>query len=186
MAGDLPPTWGGVPTAGPPPNPMQWPPTFPTERPPRARTWLPTLLGGVATIVAIVALIVGLTRPSTPASPPATTVPTRTGEDTAASHQQLCDAYARAARAVQIESNGGGTALARIAAVNGAVMLEATAAAPGLKPDERSAALSLARTYRDLTAVGSVVNGSDDPAWQAAVGDVNAADGAMRKLCGAG
>ncbi|WP_231982301.1 hypothetical protein [Mycobacterium sp. E183] len=85
---------------------------------------------------------------------------------------------------MQIESNGGGVALARIATVNGAAMLETAAAAPALKPDDRTAALALARTYRDLTAVGSVVNGSGDPAWQAAIADVNAADGAMKKLCG--
>ncbi|WP_231965048.1 hypothetical protein [Mycobacterium sp. E3339] len=68
--------------------------------------------------------------------------------------------------------------------MNGAVMLEAAAARPALKPDDRSAALALARTYRDLTAVGSVVNGSSDPAWQAAVADVNAADGTMKRICG--
>ncbi|WP_231998281.1 hypothetical protein [Mycobacterium sp. 1245499.0] len=93
--------------------------------------------------------------------------------------------YSRAARAVQIESNGGGTALARIATVNGAV-LEAAAAAPGPKPDERSAALALARSYRDLTAIGSVVNGSSDPAWQSAIGNGNFADGAMKKVCALG
>lgn len=93
---------------------------------------------------------------------PAATAPTRAGGDSAAAHQQLCDIYLRAAQAVQIESNGGGTAFARIAAVNSAVMLESAAAAPELKPDERSVALSLARVYRDLTAVGSVVNGSSD------------------------
>ncbi|WP_231989297.1 MULTISPECIES: hypothetical protein [unclassified Mycobacterium] len=63
-------------------------------------------------------------------------------------------------------------------------MLEAAAAVPALKPDDRSAALTLARTYRDLTAVGSVVNGSNDPAWQSAVSQVDAADGAMKKVCG--
>jgi len=49
-------------------------------------------------------------------------------------------------------------------------MLESPAAAAELKPDERSAALSLAHAYRDLTAVS----------------DVDAADSVMKKLCGAG
>ncbi|WP_256715407.1 hypothetical protein [Mycobacterium colombiense] len=87
---------------------------------------------------------------------------------------------------MQIESNGGGTALARIAAVNGSAMLEASATDPALKPVGRSAALALARAYRDLTAVGSVVNGSGDPAWQSAVADVNVKDAAMKKLCAGG
>lgn len=98
----------------------------------------------------------------------------------------MCDVYLRAARAVQIEPNDGGTALTRIAAVNSAAMLESAAAAPELKPNELSAALSLGRAYCGLTAVGSVVNGGSDPAWQAAVGDVDAADGVLKKLCGAG
>lgn len=65
-------------------------------------------------------------------------------------------------------------------------MLEASATDPALKPVGRSAALALARAYRDLTAVGSVVNGSGDPAWQSAVADVNVKDAAMKKLCAGG
>lgn len=185
MTGDLPPAPGGGPAIGPPSSP-QWAPVFPTQPQPRPRTWLAAVMAGVATVVAIAALIVALTRPSARDSSPATTAPTSTAADTAVAHQQLCDVYSRAARSVQIESNGGGTALARIAAVNGAVMLESAAAAPQLKSDERSAALTLARTYRDLTAVGSVVNGSSDPSWQSAVGDVNAADAAMKQICSGG
>lgn len=185
MAGDLPPAPGSGPTPGAP-GPTQWSPIFPSQPQARARTWPAALLAGTATVLAIAALIVALTRASSSDQSHATTVPASVAADMPNSHQQLCDVYSRAARAVQIESNGGGTALARIATVNGAVMLEAAAATPGLKPDERSAALALARSYRDLTAVGSVVNGSSDPAWQSAIGDVNAADGAMKKVCGLG
>ncbi|WP_255309493.1 hypothetical protein [Mycobacterium malmoense] len=63
-------------------------------------------------------------------------------------------------------------------------MLEVAAACPPLTPEDRSAALALARKYRDLTAVGSVVNGSSDPAWHAAVAEVNAADGAIKRISG--
>lgn len=182
MAGDLPPAPGDRAGVSPP-GPTQWAPVFPTQSQRRSSTWPSLILAGVATVVAVAALVVALTRSSTPVHSPATTAPTNNAAVTANPHQQLCDVYSRAARAVQIESNGGGTALARIATVNGAAMLEATATVPGLKPDERSAALALARSYRDLTAIGSVVNGSSDPAWQSAIGDVNAADSAMKKVC---
>jgi hypothetical protein len=184
MAGDLPPDSGDEPMiqieTGERAATHLVPSAAPSPRP-----WLVTTLVAIAA-VAVAALIVALTRPSAATSSATTMAPTYTGAETAAAHQQLCDTYSRAARAVQIESNGGGTALARIAAVNGAVMLEAAATVAALKADDRSAALGLARTYRDLTAVGSVVNGSGDPAWQSAIADVNAADGAMKKVCGGG
>lgn len=183
MVEDLPPSIGrgGLPGA----QPVHWQPMYPTQPPQRSRAWPAIVLAAVALIVAVVALVMASMRP-TPSAPSsaASTAPTYTYADPVIAQQQLCDAYSRAARAVQIESNGGGTALARIAAVNGAVMLEAAATAPALKPEDRSAALTLARTYRDLTAVGSVVNGSGDPAWQSAVAEVNAADEAMKRICG--
>ncbi|OBG67659.1 hypothetical protein A5703_11670 [Mycobacterium sp. E188] len=182
MAGDLTPNFGGKLPGG---QHLQWQPPHAIQRTQRSRAWPAIVLAAVALSAAVAALAVAIMRPTTPApASTASTAPTYTSADAAAAQKQMCDAYSRAARAVQIESNGGGVALARIATVNGAAMLETAAAAPALKPDDRTAALALARTYRDLTAVGSVVNGSGDPAWQAAIADVNAADGAMKKLCG--
>jgi hypothetical protein len=179
MAGDLPPGFGEGSTSHPP-TAGQWAPAYPTQPAPRTRIWPAIALAAIATVVAVAALILALTHSATPRP---TTSPTYNAQETTAAHEQLCDMYSRAARAVQIESNGGGTALARIATVNGALMLEAAAAVPALGPDDRSAALALARTYRDLTAVGSVAQGSSDPAWQSAVADVNAKDAAMKGVC---
>lgn len=180
MAEDLTPNFGY-----PGGQPVQWQPPHSTQPSQRSRAWPGIVLAAVALVAAVAAVVFALMRPTTSAPPStASTVATQTSADIATAQQQLCDAYSRAARAVQIESNGGGAALARIATVNGAVMLEAAAAAPALKPDSRSAALALARTYRDLTAVGSVVNGSGDPAWQSEIAEVDAADGAMKRICG--
>lgn len=185
MAGESPHNFGDGSHQHPSQPP--WIPPQPSRNRLRPRTWPALALAGFACAVAVAALIVAsidgkssssVVNPQTSATPSA--------QEAAIAHAQLCDSYARAALAVQIESNGGGTALARIATVNGAVMLETAASAPALKPDERSAGLSLARTYRSLTAVGSVVNGSDDPMWRSAIADVTAADAAMKKVCSGG
>lgn len=188
MAEDLPPTSGG-PTAGPPPNPMQWPPPFPMQPPPRPRAWSAIILATIAVLLGAAALVVALTRtvgsPST-TSATTSTPPSYTAEQTAAAHQKLCDAYKLASRAVQIETNGTNQAFAGIATVNGAVMLqEAVNNNPGLAPSERAAALALAEAYSNVAATSSLAGGQD-PAWQSALNDANAKDASLKKICGSG
>ncbi|KAA1243470.1 hypothetical protein F0Q45_25625, partial [Mycobacterium simiae] len=95
--------------------------------------------------------------------------------------------YKLAARSVQIDTNSDNPALAGVATVNGAVMLEQeVSAAPALPPADRAAALALAAAYTNANAVGSVALGRDDPAFRAAVDDVNAKDLRMKAVCGGG
>jgi hypothetical protein len=91
-----------------------------------------------------------------------------------------------AAHAVQIDTNGDNPALAGVATVNAALMLEqAVNSAPALASSDRAAALTLASAYTYATAMGSQLQRSD-PAWQAVVDDVNAKDTAMKRVCGGG
>ncbi|WP_163745481.1 hypothetical protein [Mycobacterium lacus] len=178
-------------TSTPPPTTGQWTPTYPTH-PARSRTWPLVGVAGLA-IVAVVlgaaALIVALTRPTTsgPAAVPGTTAaPTYTAAETAAAHQKLCDVYKLAARSVQIDTHGGDRALAGVATVNGAVMLEqAVSATPALAPAERAAAMTLAEAFTSASATASFLH-RDDPKWQAMVDDVNAKDARMKAVCGGG
>lgn len=55
----------------------------------------------------------------------------------------------------------------------------------GLAPNERAAALALAEAYSNVAATSSLAAGQD-PAWQSALTDANAKDGAMKKVCGIG
>lgn len=187
MAGDLPPAPGGGPAAGPPPNPMQWPPPFPAQPPPRPRAWSANILAAIAVLLGAAALVVALTRPvsSLPAASSTTSAtPSYTAEQTVAAHQKLCDAYKLASRAVQIETNGKNSDRANLATVNGAVMLEdAVNGNPALAPGDRAAALALAESYSNVAATSSIATASDDPAWQSALSSANAKDAAMQKVC---
>lgn len=189
MAGDLPPASGGGPAAGQPPNPMHWPPAFPTQPPPRPRAWSAIILAAIAALLGTAALVVALTRPvgnSSTTSATTSTTPPYTAEQTVAAHEKLCDAYKLASRAVQIETNGTNQAFAGIATVNGAVMLqEAVNNNPGLAPSERAAALALAEAYSNVAATSSLAGGQD-PAWQSALNDANTKDASMKKICGSG
>ncbi|POX99657.1 hypothetical protein [Mycobacterium kansasii] len=99
----------------------------------------------------------------------------------------MCDVYNKAARAVQIETNGENPALAGVAAINGAVMLEAAVnAALALASGDRAAALALADAYSNTTAMSSIASGQNDPAWRAALDDVNAKDAKMKAMCSGG
>ena len=167
----------------------QWAATYPTQPAPRSPTWPLSALAGIGIVLGAAALVVALMRPTTsiPAAVSATTAaPTYTPADTAAAHQKLCDVYKLAARSVQIETNGDNPALAGVAAVNGAVMLQAAVnVALALAPGDRAAALALAGAYSNTTAVSSFAH-RDDPAWQAALNDVNAKDAQMKAVCGGG
>lgn len=181
MTGDLPPVPGEGPTTSQPSSGI-WPPTYFTPAPPRARIWPAITLAAIATILAVIGLIVALAKSmSEPVRP---TLPTYTAAETAAAHQKLCDTYKLAARAVQIETNGTNQAFAGIATVNGAVMLEEAAnAASALPPNERAAAIALAEAYSNVAAMSSLAGGQD-PAWQSALNDANAKDAVMKKVCG--
>ena len=113
MAGDLPSNSGGGSTIGPPAG--QWTPSYPTHSTPRSRTWPAIALAAIATVVAVTALIVALTRSTASAPSNATTTPTYTAAEVSAAQRQLCDTYNLASRAVRVETNGSDKALARIA-----------------------------------------------------------------------
>nr|WP_081286104.1 hypothetical protein [Mycobacterium colombiense] len=189
MVGDLPPAPGDGPTIGQPSGSTHWAPAFPTQPPPRPRVWSAVALAAIAAVLGVAALVVALTRPTSnqPAVASATSAsPAYTADQTAAAHQQLCDAYKLAARAVQIDTNGDNPALAGVASVNAAVTLEqAVNAAPAIASGDRAAALALAAAYTKATAMGSWSQ-RDDPAFRAEVDDVNAKDTAMKKICGVG
>ncbi|POX79544.1 hypothetical protein C3469_26050 [Mycobacterium kansasii] len=168
----------------------RWTPPYPTQTSPRSRTWPAVTLAPDAALLSAAALIVALTRPpsSSPAAAPATTAqPTYTPVEVAAAHRRVCDVYNKAARAVQIETNGENPALAGVAAINGAVMLEAAVnAALALASGDRAAALALADAYSNTTAMSSIASGQNDPAWRAALDDVNAKDAKMKAMCSGG
>ena len=167
----------------------QWTASYPTQPAPRSRTWLLLAMAGIGIVLGAAALAVALMRPtnSDPTGVSATTAPpTYTPAETAAAHEKLCDVYKLAARSVQIDTNGDNQALAGVALVNGAVMLEqAVDAAPALAPGDRAAALALAPAYTNANAVGSFSH-RDDPALQAALDDANAKDAQMKAVCGGG
>ncbi|ORB32099.1 hypothetical protein BST40_28095 [Mycobacterium persicum] len=170
-----------------PPTTGQWTPTHPTQPGTGTRVWQALGLA-IAILLGAAALIVALTGPTTSnptASPKTSAPPTYTAADIAAAHQKLCEVYKLAARAVQVETNGASPALAGVAAVNGALMLETTInTAPALASGDRAAALALAEAYSNTTATSSIASGRDDPTWRAALDDVNAKDARMKALCG--
>ena len=189
MADEPPSHPGAGPHVGPPAG--QWASGYPAPQAPRSRMWPLVALGAmvlalIATVVAVVALAFATSRSSGSSSVPTSTAPTYSAAEVSAAHQKLCDAYKLAARAVQIETNGTNQAFAGIATVNGAVMLEnAVNTNRGLAPNERAAALALAEAYSNVAATSSLAAGQD-PAWQSALTDANAKDGAMKKVCGIG
>ncbi|WP_338138598.1 hypothetical protein [Mycobacterium marinum] len=140
-------------------------------------------------VLGTTALIVALKDPTNSGSAstsPTTAAPSYTATQTAAAHRKLCDTYKLAARAVQIQTNGDSPALAGVAAVNGAIMLQATVnATPALASADRKTALALAEAYSNTTALSSFVH-SEDPEWQAALNDVNAKDAQMKAVCSGG
>ncbi|CNY21251.1 putative transmembrane protein [Mycobacterium tuberculosis] len=161
-----------------------------------AHTWLrdhgvslDTPVAIAAVVLGAAALIVALTRPtnSGPATAAGTTAePTYTAAETAAAHQKLCEVYKLAAQAVRIDTHGGDRALAGVATVNGALMLEqAVNTAPALTPADRIAALTLAHAYSRASAMASVFH-RDDPEWRSTVDDVNVKDARMKAVCGGG
>lgn len=170
----------------------QWAPGYSPPPPQRSRFWPAIALGAlvmavVATIVAVAALVMATTRSRTSSAAPTTSGPTYSAAEVSAAHQKLCDAYKLAARAVQIETNGDNQALAGIATVNGALILEhALSATPAIPVGERSAAAALAEAYSNAQATAATVRQRDDPLWQSTISDVNAKDARMQRVCGSG
>jgi hypothetical protein len=165
------------------PHTGQGPQTNPPQPTGRLRTWPAVVLAAIATVVAVAALIVALTRSPTSTSSSATKAPTYSAAEIAGAQQQLCDAYKLAARAVQTETNGNDKALARIAVSNAAGMLDDAAVNPALDAKHRDAARALATAYRTSNAVGSVAT---DAEYRAAIDDIIAKDGAMKQVCSGG
>lgn len=184
MAGNLPPnpargSTGWTPGAG------QWTPHYSVKPARRQRSWPVIALATVAFLLGATALVVALIRPMKSPSGTSTAtsvVPTYTAADADTAHQKLCHAYRLAARAVQIETNGASPERAGIAEVNGAMLLDDVVGAfPAIAPNDRAAAVALARAYNNLAAVASL---NDNSRWQPAVDDANAKDAAMKKVCG--
>lgn len=143
------------------------------------------ILGISATAISVAALIVATKQSPASNQAVASTAPSFTSAEASAAHQQLCETYRLAARAVQIETNGKNSDRANLATANGAGMLQgAIIANPALPVGERMAALGLAESYGKVAALTSVVSGADDPTWQTALTDANAKDAVMQKACG--
>lgn len=183
MSGDLPPNFGGGSTF-PSPDSPHWAPTSVAQPlPSRARSWPAVVLAVAATLIAIAALIVSLTRSNPTPAPSA--APTFTSAEVAAAERQLCDTYKLQARAVRADTNRNDEALARIAATNGAVMLYNAAANPAIDGKYRDAALALATAYGTVSAMGSK-GVATDAEFQAVLDGANAKDAEMKKICDGG
>lgn len=159
MVGDFPPTPGSGPIAGAP-GPTQWSPVFPRPPQARPRTWPPVLLAGLATVVAIAALVVRFMRPTTTKLAMTSTPPAYSAAETSAAQWRLCDTYKLAARSVETDTNGTDKAFARIALAN---------------------ARAIAEAYRTSDALSSF---AADAAYRAALDDIVAKDAPVRSACG--
>ncbi|MDQ2628237.1 MAG: hypothetical protein M3Y90_14735 [Actinomycetota bacterium] len=155
--------------------------TQPWPAPPapvRSRNWLTGTLAAVAVVLAAAALIVALTRSGAESNP------TYTTEQKAEAKTQLCDQYTLAARALNIETQpDGDIALARISMINGALILDTSAANPALDPKYREAARALANSYQTTAVIGTNGMATADQ-YRAAVDDSNAKNQVMQELCG--
>lgn len=156
----------------PPPWPGP-PPSRPSGRPIAALT-----IGLIATaVVAVAGVLISLNR----AAPPVATY--STGER-AAAKVQFCERFNLAFRASQIDTAPGGEiALARIAMVNGAQILETAAADPPLDASLRDAGHVLAISLQTQAALASTETATS-AAWQQIVDDTNANARAVKALCG--
>ncbi|ORB82780.1 hypothetical protein B1987_01770 [Mycobacterium kansasii] len=171
-----------------PPTTGQWTQTHPRQPGTGSRVWHTVGLA-IAIVLGAAALIVAFTRPTTSgttARPATSAPPTYTAAEVAVAHQKLCEVYKLAARSVQTDTHGGNQALAGVALVNGAVMLQqAVNAVPALAPTDRAAALALAEAYTNTNAIGSFSQ-RDDPQSQAVLDDVNTKDARLKAVCGGG
>lgn len=129
-------------------------------------------------VAALIVAIISLTRSADGSTP------RYTAAQQADAKKRLCDSYKLAAHAEHIETNTpNNTALARLSATNGALILGTAAADPALDAEYRDAARALALTYQTLVAV-STGRGEGNPELEAAITDANTKDRVMIDLCG--
>jgi hypothetical protein len=152
--------------------------TRPGQVPPslRARTWPIAILAVLAVALATASLVVALTR-SRPGSTPVYTPAQR-----AAAKTKFCEQDKLADDAASVETRGTDMALARIASISAAAILEVAAADPALNADYPRAALALAASYRTMTA--DATWRAENSQFKSSVNDLVAKNQALRDLCG--
>ncbi|MGZ4513310.1 MAG: hypothetical protein ACXVX5_01000 [Mycobacterium sp.] len=161
----------------------QWMPPYAPQPVARPFAWPAIALSAIATVAAVAALVVALTKPTASVPAMAPGAPTYTAAEAAVAQRELCETYKLAARAIAVDTAGTDRALARIADTNGAVMLEMAAANPALDSQHRDAARALAAAYAAVTAKGNSVV-ANDAEYRAALADVIAKDAVMKRVCG--
>ncbi|HET7073369.1 MAG TPA: hypothetical protein VFI55_04710 [Mycobacterium sp.] len=170
-----------------PPPPAQWtPPAEPSRPTANGRIVLALVVIGLIAVAALVVGIVDLARPnSSGASAASTSVtpsPTFTPEQIATAKKDLCSAYQLASHSVNVDTHTSDTALARISLVNGAGLLDAAAANPALRANDRNAAQALASAYRTSNAVSSDTDAAS-PLYQTTLDDITRTNAAMAAIC---
>ncbi len=132
----------------------------------------------VAAVVAAVALVVAIGRPSA-AAPDAAAEPAALSVSTESGLQELCADYALASVGVRVGADGPDPAEAMMTTLNAAGILEAAAQAPDLAPGDAEMALDLARAYRATIALRA----APEAQWAEARAGVAAADADMKAMC---
>lgn len=155
-------------------TPPPWP--APSANQPHRRSSL--LLAVLAVLLAVAALIVAIVALTRLPAAPSYTTSQRTEAKT-----ELCGRYKPAMDAVHIETNGTDAALARIAVVNGALILEGALMNPALATDYRDSAQAVVQAYEDLV-VQSSSGKAGDPRFDAALDAVTAKERSLKELCG--
>lgn len=148
----------------------------------RSSRWLAILIS-VTAAVAVGALIIALTRPTSPQKSATSTPPAHSTAESLAAERRPCETYKVAAQSVQVDTNGSDKAFARIALTNSAVLLFTASNDPARNEQHRNAAQALATAY--LMDTGKSSEGAATGAeFQVAVAEVNAKDAAMKRACG--
>lgn len=155
------------------PPPWTTPPTIgqPRRRLVGALATLSAVLAIVAVILSIVALTKAETRPSYSAT------------EHAAARSDLCQRFKPAMNAIHIETHGSDPGFGRTALLNGALILERSAANPALESKYRDAALAVSSAYENL-AIASTSGQSGDPQFESVVGAANTVERSLKDLCG--
>ncbi|MDD7812152.1 hypothetical protein PP713_06190 [Mycobacterium sp. CSUR Q5927] len=155
-------------------TPPPWP-APPAAQPHRRSSVLPAVLAALVAVAALIVAIIALTRA---AESPSYSTAQRTD-----AKKELCDRYKPAMDAVHIETNGTDAALARIAVVNGALILEGAVSNPALDTDYRDAAQAVVQAYENLV-VESSSGSAGNPRFDAALSAVTTKERALKELCG--
>lgn len=129
----------------------------------------------VLAIAALIVAIVAFTHKATTLSYPVT--------QRADAKTEPCDRYKPAMDAVHIETNATDVGLARIAVVNGALILAGATANPASDPDYRDAARAVVKGYEDLV-VESSRGRTGDPRFDSVLNAVTTKGCAQKELRG--